>query len=200
MKTSRRTFLKIRGYGSSWAAILPRSIFCFRQSEAKKEWLDSIIFDTRWYDEDTKGSLTQLAKMGYVYVEHANYVDQKFYGFLAPEFRKVLDGLGLKMISGHTVMGKRTLGWSQKRLQWQLEKNCWGCSGSRTKWVISPWHGWDYRKTYDDFKRVAWTFLTNAWVMQKIRNEIRSIITICWIQWKPEWWKDFWYYNEKYRS
>jgi len=45
--------------------------------------------------------------MGYVYVEHANYINRKFYGYPATEFKKVLDDLGLKMISGHTVMGRQ---------------------------------------------------------------------------------------------
>ncbi|HET7898366.1 MAG TPA: sugar phosphate isomerase/epimerase, partial [Flavisolibacter sp.] len=50
------------------------------------------------------GTLKEIAQMGYKYVEHANYVDRKFYGFSAPEFKMVLEGLGLKMPSGHTVM------------------------------------------------------------------------------------------------
>ena len=47
--------------------------------------------------KDPVGSLTQLAKMGYVYVEHADYRNRKFYGYSASEFKKVLDDLGLKM-------------------------------------------------------------------------------------------------------
>src|ERR1035437_5229142 len=104
MYTSRRTFLKSGAMFALGAAILPRSVFA---AKAKKGIVGLQLYSVR--DDmmkDPKGSLTQLAKMGYVYVEHANYVNQKFYGFLAPEFRKVLDDLGLKMISGHTVMGK----------------------------------------------------------------------------------------------
>jgi len=105
MKTSRRTFVKSGAMVALGAAILPRSVFA---SSAQKGMVGIQLYSVR--DDmmkDPVGSLTQLAKMGYVYVEHANYVDKKFYGFLAPEFRKKLDGLGLKMISGHTVMGKQ---------------------------------------------------------------------------------------------
>jgi sugar phosphate isomerase/epimerase len=42
--------------------------------------------------------------MGYTHVEHANYVNHQFYGWDASEFKKVLDDLGLKMPSGHTVL------------------------------------------------------------------------------------------------
>ena len=45
-----------------------------------------------------------LSDMGYKYVEHANYVNRKFYGWKATEFKKVLADLGLSMPSGHTVM------------------------------------------------------------------------------------------------
>lgn len=57
--------------------------------------------------KDPLGSLKQLAAMGYKNVEHANYVERKFYGYSAKEFRKILDDLGMKMPSGHTVMGKQ---------------------------------------------------------------------------------------------
>ena len=56
--------------------------------------------------KDPAGTLKQLAAMGYKNVEHANYVDRKFYGYSASEFKKVLDDLGLHMPSGHTVMSE----------------------------------------------------------------------------------------------
>jgi sugar phosphate isomerase/epimerase len=49
-------------------------------------------------------TLKALSDMGYKYVEHANYVNRKFYGWKATEFKKVLADLGLSMPSGHTVM------------------------------------------------------------------------------------------------
>jgi len=48
---------------------------------------------------DPLDSLKKLSRMGYVYVEHANYIDRKFYGYPARDFKKILDDLGLKMIS-----------------------------------------------------------------------------------------------------
>jgi sugar phosphate isomerase/epimerase len=56
---------------------------------------------------DPQSTLNALAEMGYKYVEHANYIDRKFYGWEAKEFKKRLDDLGMKMPSGHTVMGKK---------------------------------------------------------------------------------------------
>ena len=55
---------------------------------------------------DPSGTLKQLATIGYKNVEHANYADRKFYGWSATQFKKVLDDLGMKMPSGHTVLRK----------------------------------------------------------------------------------------------
>jgi sugar phosphate isomerase/epimerase len=56
---------------------------------------------------DPLGTLKKLSAMGYKNVEHANYIDRKFYGYTATEFKKVLDDLGFKMPSGHTVLSEK---------------------------------------------------------------------------------------------
>jgi Xylose isomerase-like TIM barrel. len=153
MKTSRRTFLKSGAMMAIGAAILPRSVFASGKS-IQKGMVGIQLYSVR--DDmmkDPKGSLAQLAKMGYVYVEHANYVDQKFYGFLAPEFRKVLDGLGLKMISGHTVMGKQHWDETKKDFSDSWKKTVEDAALLGQKWVISPYMDESMRKTYDDFKK-----------------------------------------------
>ena len=151
MKTSRRTFVKSGAMVALGAAILPRSVFA---SNAQKGMVGIQLYSVR--DDmmkDPVGSLTQLAKMGYVYVEHANYIDKKFYGFLAPEFRKKLDGLGLKMISGHTVMGKQHWDETKKDFSDSWKKTVEDAAVLGQKWVISPYMDESMRKTYDDFKR-----------------------------------------------
>lgn len=153
MKTSRRTFLKSGAMMALGAAILPRSVFASGKN-IPKGMVGIQLYSVR--DDmmkDPKGSLEQLAKMGYVYVEHANYVDQKFYGFLAPEFRKVLDGLGLKMISGHTVMGKQHWDETKKDFSDSWKKTVEDAALLGQKWVISPYMDESMRKTYDDFKK-----------------------------------------------
>jgi sugar phosphate isomerase/epimerase len=135
------------------ATILPRSVFASGK-RVQKGMVGIQLYSVR--DDmmkDPKGSLAQLAKMGYVYVEHANYVDQKFYGFLAPEFRKVLDGLGLKMISGHTVMGKQHWDETKRDFSDSWKKTVEDAAVLGQKWVISPYMDESMRKTYDDFKK-----------------------------------------------
>jgi sugar phosphate isomerase/epimerase len=101
---------------------------------------------------DPLGSLKKLAEMGYVYVEHANYIERKFYGYSATEFKKILDDLGLKMVSGHTVM---------RRDHWDEGKNDFSDSWKMTvedaatlkqSYVISPSMDNQMRSTYDGLK------------------------------------------------
>ena len=171
MKTSRRTFVKSGAMVALGAAILPRSVFA---SSAQKGMVGIQLYSVR--DDmmkDPVGSLTQLAKMGYVYVEHANYVDKKFYGFLAPEFRKKLDGLGLKMISGHTVMGKQHWDETKKDFSDSWKKTVEDAAVLGQKWVISPYMDESMRKTYDDFKRYMDVFNKSGELCKKSGMKFR---------------------------
>jgi hypothetical protein len=105
MNTTRRTFLKASAMAALGTALLPKSVFA---APTGKGMVGLQLYSIRDdMSKDPLGSLTQLAKMGYIHLEHANYINRKFYGYSATEFKKVLDGLGLKMPSGHTVMGKQ---------------------------------------------------------------------------------------------
>ncbi len=103
--------------------------------------------------KDPAGSLALVAEMGYSFVEHANYVNGKFYGFSPKEFRTLLDGLGLRMISGHTVMD---------RSHWDEEKNDFTRGWKQTvddaavlgqQYMISPSMDPSMRTTYAAFMR-----------------------------------------------
>jgi sugar phosphate isomerase/epimerase len=151
MKTSRRNFVRTSALAALGTMLLPGSALAAKK---KKGIVGLQLYSVRAeMSKDPLGSLTQLAKMGYVYVEHANYINRKFYGYTAPEFRKVLDDLGLKMISGHTVMGRQH--WDEEKKDfsdsWKFTVEDAAVLGQ--KWVISPSMDNSMRKTYDDFKR-----------------------------------------------
>jgi sugar phosphate isomerase/epimerase len=151
MKTSRRTFVKAGALASLGTAIYPGLVF---GSAKPKGILGLQLYSVREdMTKDPVGSLTKLAKMGYVYVEHANYINRKFYGYAAPEFRKILDGLGLKMVSGHTVMDKQHWDEAKKDFSdsWKQTVEDAGILGQ--KYVVSPSMDESMRKTYDDFMR-----------------------------------------------
>src|SRR5580692_3474273 len=151
MNTSRRVFLKSASLAVAGAAVCKSEIFAAgRENEMLGIQLYSVRDDMA---KDPVGTLKQIAGMGYKNVEHANYVDRKFYGQSAAEFKKTLDDLGLKMPSGHTVMGKQHWDESKKDFTdaWKFTVDDAATLGQQ--FVISPWLDESMRKNVDDFKR-----------------------------------------------
>lgn len=101
--------------------------------------------------KDPLGTLMALAEMGYKFVEHANYVDRKFYGYSAKEFKKLLNDLGLKMPSGHTVMGKNHWDAAKKDFTDSWKYTIEDAAALDQEFVVSPWMDASFRKSYDDF-------------------------------------------------
>src|SRR5690606_32325382 len=103
MQSTRRTFLK-SAVALAGATVLTGASSLFAM-KSKNELTGIQLYSVRAeMKADPLGTLKQLAAMGYRHVEHANYVDRKFYGWTAKEFRKIQDDLGMTMPSGHTVM------------------------------------------------------------------------------------------------
>jgi sugar phosphate isomerase/epimerase len=153
MKTSRRDFLITGTLAMGGAAFLP-ALGCQpkpKTAEVKKGLTTAVqLYCVR--DDmkaDPLATLTKLAEMGYTHVEHANYVDHKFYGWTPAEYKKVLDDLGLKMPSGHTVFGKNH--WDDTKQDfsddWKLLVDNAGFMGQQ--YVISPSLPESMRTDYD---------------------------------------------------
>jgi sugar phosphate isomerase/epimerase len=150
MNTSRRTFIKSGAALIAAAAVMPGEVLAAKKR--KKGIIGVQLYSVRDdMRKDPLGSLRKVAAMGYEYVEHANYVDRKFYGYTPQEFRKVLDDLGLKMISGHTVMGRNH--WDEARNDfsdsWKYTVDDAAVLGQR--YVVSPSMDNSMRSKYDDF-------------------------------------------------
>jgi len=151
MKTSRRQFIQNSAVLLAGTALLSKTAFAaVKPSEIIGLQLYSVRDDMK---KDPLGTLKQVAQMGYKHVEHANYVDRKFYGYTAKEFRKILDDLGLKMPSGHTVMGKNHWDDAKKDFSDEWKYLVEDAAYMGQKYVISPWMDESMRKTYDDLVR-----------------------------------------------
>jgi len=144
MNTSRRTFLKQSSMAVAGAALFSPSLF----AEMKKNKLTGVqLYSVRDdMKSDPASTLKALAQMGYKHVEHANYVNRKFYGFSAPEFKKLLDDLGLSMPSGHTVM---------RMEHWDAAKNDF----------TDEW-----KATVEDAARLGQQFVISPWMDEKLRT------------------------------
>lgn len=156
MRVSRRSFIR-NGTGLMLGAGLSRSPFLHfgKASRLTGVQLYSVRDDMK---KDPLGTLKQVAAMGYRHVEHANYVNRKFYGYSAAEFKKILDDLGLKMPSGHTVMGKDHWVEANKDFSDSWKYTVEDAAIVGQQFVISPWLDESLRKTYDGILRYMEVF------------------------------------------
>ncbi len=156
MHTSRRNFIKKGALTLLTTSALTRSLFA---AKAVSQLVGLQLYSVR--DEmksDPLGTLKQLKEIGYKYVEHANYVDRKFYGYGAKEFKKILDDLGMKMPSGHTVLASKHWDASKKDFTdiWKYTVEDAATVGQ--EFVISPSLDKELRKTGDDLKQFMEVF------------------------------------------
>lgn len=151
MIDSRRDFLKKAAMFAAASTLLSEELLA---AAKPKQLLGVQLYSVRDdMKKDPMGTLQQLAKMGYKNVEHANYVDRKFYSYSAKEFKKLLSDLGLYMPSGHTVLGKQH--WDEARKDftdaWKYTVDDAAVIGQM--YVISPSLDESLRKNEDDLKR-----------------------------------------------
>ena len=151
MTTSRRTFLKNSAVLLAGTTLLSKAaIAAPKRSQIVGVQLYSVRDDMK---KDPIGTLTQLAKIGYKNVEHANYVERKFYGYTAVEFKKILDDLGLKMPSGHTVMGPTHWDATKKIFSDSWKYTIEDAAYMGQHYVISPSMDQSVRTNYDEMLR-----------------------------------------------
>jgi sugar phosphate isomerase/epimerase len=151
MDTTRRDFIKTTALVVAGSALLSDELFA---SPKKIERLGLQLYSVRdAMGKDPMGSLKKLSDMGYIHVEHANYIDRKFYGYTAKEFKKILNDLNLQMPSGHTVM--RASDWDKAANdftdKWKYTIGDAAEVGQR--YVISPWLDEELRTDMDGLKR-----------------------------------------------
>ena len=157
MTTSRREFLKQSAFALAGTAALSQSVFA--NVKGGNELMGLQLYCVR--DEmktDPLGTLKKLAAIGYKNVEHANYKDRKFYGWSPREFKTILNDLGMKMPSGHTVMGKQHYDDAKKEFTDAWKYTVEDAATAGQQFVISPWLDETLRKTYDDTVRYMEVF------------------------------------------
>lgn len=151
MNPSRREFLKRGTLALAGSAILTHPLLALAK---KKEIVGIQLYSVRNEMKlDPLATLKQLSEMGYRYVEHANYVDRKFYGFSAVEFKKILSDLGMKMLSGHTVMRRQHWDDTIKDFTSEWKYTVEDAATAGQFYVISPSMEESLRTNYDDLKR-----------------------------------------------
>lgn len=106
MKTSqnRREFLRLSAVGAlGMVAFSPLACTSVAATDKKSFGVGLQLYTIRdAMDADVQGSLQKLSDLGYKNLELASYSDGKFYGFSPVEFKKMVNDLGMEIISSHT--------------------------------------------------------------------------------------------------
>ncbi len=156
MLATRRRFLKNGSFAVAGTLLLNNPLFARKNNRMNVGiQLYSVREDMAKAPFDT---LKKVAAMGYKNVEHANYVNGKFYGYTPVEFRKLLDDLGLKMPSGHTVMGKQHWDADKDQFTDLWKQTVTDAAVVGQQYVVSPWLDASLRTTYDDLLRYMEVF------------------------------------------
>ena len=151
MNSSRRDFIKNTAFVVAGSTLLSSDLFA---SPKKIERVGVQLYPVRdAMRKDPKGSLKKIADMGYLHVEHANYIDRKFYGYTAKEFKKLLSDLALQMPSGHTVMTAHDWDNSKNDFTDKWKYTIEDAAEVGQRYVISPWLDESLRHDMDGLKR-----------------------------------------------
>ena len=151
MSISRRNFIKNAAIAVTGSALFSGELFA---SPQKIKRLGLQLYSVRDAMKiDPAGSLKKLADIGYIHVEHANYIDRKFYGYTAREFKKLLADLLLQMPSGHVVMTASDWDAAKNDFtdKWKYTVEDAATVGQR--YLISPWLDEGLRSDIDGLKR-----------------------------------------------
>ena len=98
---------------------------------------------------DPAGSLKKVAAMGYKYMEPAGYADGKFYGFEPAEFKKLVNDLGMEVLSSHTQVEAQgiTLENATKMAEDHAKLG--------VKYCVQPWVVEEARTTIASYQKMA---------------------------------------------
>lgn len=154
MHKSRRKFLKVSAISFIGTGLFPKLLSAATKHTKQKMLIGIQLYSVREdMFKNPLATLKALSDMGYQYIEHANYINGKLYGYTPIEFKKIIDDLGLKMPSGHTVM---------MPAHWDTTKNQFTDTWKKTvadaallgqTYVISPWMDEKARSSYNGLMR-----------------------------------------------
>ncbi len=152
MKTTqpRRNFLKVSLTGALGALVLPQYGFKSAPVDPKTFGIGLQLYTIRdAMAKDVPGSLKKVSDLGFKYLELASYANGKFYGYEPAEFKKLVNGLGMEIISSHTQV--EALGITLDNAKKMAEDH----SKIGVKYCIQPWVVEEARTTLDSYKKMA---------------------------------------------
>lgn len=133
MRQNRRDFLKLSVAGLGLVALGP--LACAPAAvDCKSFGVGLQLYTIRdAMAADVPGTLKKLSDMGFKNIELANYADGKFYGYIPSEFKKMVNDLGMDIISSHTQV--EAAGISMENARKMADDH----AALGVKYCIQPW-------------------------------------------------------------
>jgi sugar phosphate isomerase/epimerase len=146
--TNRRKFLKISAAGALGAMALG-PMACATSAIDKKSFGVGIQLYTLRdaMAADVLGSLQKVSDLGYKDLELANYANNKFYGYAPKEFKKIVNDMGMEIISSHTAVESE--GITQSNAKRMADDH----AEMGVKYCVQPWVN-DEDRTIETYKKM----------------------------------------------
>lgn len=143
-RQSRREFLKITAAGAIGAAFLSQ----YGCKSIPKLGLQLYTIRDAM-TADVQGSLKIVSDIGYKYVELADYADRKFYRHSPAEFLKIVQDLGMEILSSHTQVEGAGVTLDNARIMAEDHAKL------GVKYCLQPWIVEEMRTTIASYQRMA---------------------------------------------
>ncbi len=160
MKTnrSRRDFLKMSAAGALGALAFTQ----YSCRNASKKAPAPVVADPKTFGiglqlytvrdamaEDVPGTLKKVSDAGYKYVELADYADGKFYNYSPVEFKKMVNDLGMEILSSHTQV--EGVGVTMDNARKMAEDH----ATLGAKYCLQPWIVEEMRTSITTYQKMA---------------------------------------------
>jgi sugar phosphate isomerase/epimerase len=165
MTHSRRNFIRNTAFATAGVLVAKPNLFA---APKPKHIIGVQLYSVRTdMKANPVATLEQLAKMGYKHVEHAYYIDRKFYGHEPTAFKKTLDGFGLHMPSGHTNLELKHWDAAKKDFIDEWKYTIEDAANAGMQYVITAWLDDALRKSYDAMRSFADVFNASGELCKK---------------------------------
>ncbi len=157
-KSSRRDFLKISATGALGTLFLAQ----YACKTAAKPAPEIKAIDPKTFGlalqlytirdamaVDVPGSLKKVSDMGYKYLELAGYADRKFYKMEPAEFKKLVNDLGMEILSSHTQVEAQGITLDNAKIMAEDHAKL------AVKYCIQPWVVPEARKTIASYQKMV---------------------------------------------
>ncbi len=98
---------------------------------------------------DVPGSLKKVADLGYKYLELAGYADSKFYGYEPLEFKKLVEDMGMVILSSHTQVEAEGITLDNAHIMAEDHAKL------GVKYCVQPWVVPEARTTIASYQKMA---------------------------------------------